>query len=60
MSNKPRRQFTLEQKAEAVQIVAHSGKPISQIEGDGPEVRAPCASGSSKPRLTRQKHPMAP
>jgi transposase len=31
MSNKPRRQFTQEQKAEAVQIVRHSGKPISQI-----------------------------
>lgn len=31
MSNKPRRQFTLEQKAEAVEIVLQSGKPISQI-----------------------------
>jgi transposase len=31
MSNKPRRQFTPEQKAEAVQIVRQSGKPISQI-----------------------------
>jgi transposase len=31
MSNKPRRQFTPEQKSEAVQIVRHSGKPISQI-----------------------------
>lgn len=31
MSNKSRRQFTLEQKAEAVQIVLQSGKPISQI-----------------------------
>lgn len=31
MSPKPRRQFTNEQKAEAVQIVRQSGKPISQI-----------------------------
>jgi transposase-like protein len=39
MSNKPRRQFTREQKAEVVQIVLHTptaersstGKPISQI-----------------------------
>lgn len=31
MSTKPRRQFTPEQKAEAVRIVAQSGKPISQI-----------------------------
>lgn len=31
MSSKPRRQFTPEQKAEAVRIVAQSGKPISQI-----------------------------
>lgn len=31
MSNKPRRQFTPEQKAEAVRIVAQSGKPVSQI-----------------------------
>lgn len=31
MSNKPRRQFTPEQKAEAVEIVKQSGKPISQI-----------------------------
>lgn len=31
MSNKPRRQFTPEQKAEAVRIVTQSGKPISQI-----------------------------
>jgi transposase len=31
MSSKPRHQFTNEQKAEAVRIVAHSGKPISQI-----------------------------
>jgi transposase len=31
MSNKPRRQFTPEQKAEAVRIVQQSGKPISQI-----------------------------
>jgi transposase len=31
MSSKPRRQFTPEQKAEAVQIVLQSGKPISQI-----------------------------
>jgi transposase len=31
MSNKPRRQFTPEQKAEAVQIVRQSGKPTSQI-----------------------------
>lgn len=31
MSPKPRRQFTPEQKAEAVQIVAQSGRPISQI-----------------------------
>ncbi len=31
MSTKPRRQFTLEQKAEAVRIVTQSGKPISQI-----------------------------
>jgi transposase len=31
MSTKPRRQFTPEQKAEAVRIVTQSGKPISQI-----------------------------
>lgn len=31
MSPKPRRQFTPEQKAEAVRIVTQSGKPISQI-----------------------------
>lgn len=31
MSNKPRRQFTPEQKAEAVRIVLQSDKPISQI-----------------------------
>jgi transposase len=31
MSSKPRRQFTPEQKAEAVRIVTQSGKPISQI-----------------------------
>jgi len=31
MSIKPRRQFTPEQKAEAVRIVIQSGKPISQI-----------------------------
>jgi transposase len=31
MSPKLRRQFTPEQKAEAVRIVAQSGKPISQI-----------------------------
>jgi transposase len=31
MSNKPRRQFTPEQRAEAVRIVKQSGKPISQI-----------------------------
>lgn len=31
MSNKPRRQFTPEQKTEAVEIVKQSGKPISQI-----------------------------
>ncbi len=31
MSNKSRRQFTSEQKAEAVQIVLQTGKLISQI-----------------------------
>ena len=31
MSTKARRVFTDEQKAEAVQIVAQSGKPLSQI-----------------------------
>ena len=31
MSSKPRRQFTSEQKAEAVRIVTQSDKPISQI-----------------------------
>jgi transposase len=31
MMNKPRRQFTLEQKTEAIQMVLQSGKPISQI-----------------------------
>lgn len=31
MSPKPRRQFTPEQKAEAVRIVIQSGRPISQI-----------------------------
>jgi transposase len=31
MSPKPRRQFTPEQKAEAVKIVTQSGRPISQI-----------------------------
>ena len=31
MTQKPRRQFTTEQKAEAVHIVEQSGKPIAQI-----------------------------
>lgn len=31
MSQKPRRTFTDEQKAEAVQIVHQSGKPVSQV-----------------------------
>lgn len=31
MSQKPRRTFTDEQKAEAVQIVNQSGKPVSQV-----------------------------
>ena len=31
MTQKPRRIFTHEQKAEAVRIVEQSGKPISQI-----------------------------
>lgn len=31
MSQKPRRKFTAEQKAEAVRIVEESGKPISQV-----------------------------
>ena len=31
MTKKPRRQFTDEQKSEAVKIVEQSGKPISQV-----------------------------
>ena len=31
MSQKPRRKFTAEQKAEAVRIVEESGKPISRV-----------------------------
>jgi transposase len=31
MSKKPRRFFTTEQKAEAVNIVQQSGKPVSQV-----------------------------
>ncbi|MBE9197383.1 transposase [Synechocystis sp. LEGE 06083] len=31
MKKKPRRQFTDEQKSEAVKIVEQSGKPISQV-----------------------------
>ncbi len=31
MSQKPRRTFTDEQKAEAVRIVGQSGKPVSQV-----------------------------
>ena len=31
MSQKPRRTFTDEQKAEAVRIVSQSGKPVSQV-----------------------------
>jgi transposase len=31
MTQKPRRQFTTEQKTEAVRIVEQSGKPIAQI-----------------------------
>lgn len=31
MTQKPRRQFTDEQKAEAVRIVNQSGKPVSQV-----------------------------
>jgi transposase len=31
MTQKPRRTFTDEQKAEAVRIVGQSGKPVSQV-----------------------------
>ena len=34
MSQKPRRTFTDEQKAEAVRIVGQSGKPVSQVAKD--------------------------
>jgi transposase len=45
MTQKPRRIFTDEQKAEAVRIVNQSGKPVSQVVSFYPCLRNASARG---------------
>ncbi len=52
MTQKPRRLFTDEQKAEAVTIVNQSGKPISQVAKEMGLTESALRNWVKKPKLT--------
>ena len=57
MTQKPRRLFTAEQKAEAVTIVNQSGKPISQVAKEMGLTESALRNWVKQAHIDRQSHP---
>ncbi len=57
MSQKPRRKFTAEQKAEAVRIVEQSGKPISRVAKEMGLTESALRNWVKQSKVDRQQSP---
>ncbi|MBW4549612.1 MAG: transposase [Aphanocapsa sp. GSE-SYN-MK-11-07L] len=57
MTQKPRRLFTDEQKAESVRIVNQSGKPVSQVAKEMGLTESALRNWVNQARIDRQSDP---
>ncbi|CAA9590594.1 Transposase [uncultured Synechococcales cyanobacterium] len=60
MTQKPRRTFTDEQKAEAVRIVGQSGKPVSQVAKEMGLTESALRKWVKQAQIDHQDNPQGP